>query len=71
MVKKLTLKQLKLVVKSRTDCSKRQEYCQSKEALIDLINGLPDGDPLRREHKDYLINEIVEKQFHLPDRDEL
>lgn len=48
--------------------------CNSKQAFIDYVNNLADDDAnhLKREHCDYLIEEIIEKDFHLLDtRDEL
>jgi hypothetical protein len=47
--------------------------CNSKQALIDYVDNLADDDrnQLKREHCDYLIKEIIEKDFHLLTRDEL
>ncbi|KAG5671476.1 hypothetical protein PVAND_001671 [Polypedilum vanderplanki] len=74
LVKKLSLKQLKFLMRATNDCIKHKEYCDSKQALIDYVRKLPDDDrnALTQEHADYLINEIIEKKFHLFDeKDEL
>ena len=53
------------------DCESNN--CKSKQALIDYVNNLADDDTnhLKKEHCDYLIKEIIEKDFHLLARDEL
>jgi len=55
------------------NCDSDKDYCNSKQALINYVNSLADddGNQLKREHCDYLINEIIEKNYHLLARDEL
>lgn len=72
MVKRFTIYRIHDLVVQNVDCTSID--CKSKQALIDYVNNLADDDRnhLKREHCDYLIKEIIEKDFHLLDtRDEL
>lgn len=73
LVKKFTIFRIKDLLIQHVDCNHNFKYCNSKQALIDYVNKLADDDSnhLKREHCDYLINEVIEKDYYLLHRDEL
>ncbi|KAL7025126.1 hypothetical protein ACKWTF_013354 [Chironomus riparius] len=71
LVKRFTIHRIHDLMVQNIDCD--YNNCNSKQALIDYVNNLADDDTnqLKSEHCDYLIKEIIEKDFHLLARDEL
>lgn len=61
----LTIDDLAFSMRHKIDCIKESAYCDSKQALIDYVLSLANDatNKLTKDHCDYLINEVIEKNF--------